>query len=495
LENKMPRDLSGNYTLPGGNPVVGGTIIDVAWANPTMEDIAVQLNNVFTRDGLLGPLAPWKLTDGVQAAPSLTFNSELGLGLFRESQGVLGVATENIVVARFKPTGLQLSHPLNLDRLLLADGTVAAPSLTFADDLNTGIFSSAAGNLNVSILGVGRAVFSASGLNVNGDITGSVFKGSRLELTGDIVTDGTVSAGGMVATTTLQARTNASIANLFIGYPVAAGLMYRSDVDTVILRTGDGPTNFANYFFNLTQFVAPDLVHCKHLIAQGGVGSYNPPADPNACALRLDGDYGGGMLFNAGVNGFASMYIVGGGHVRLRTYSVSPALDHIHQFNSDGSVYSKVFYGYTDATHFTYHGWDGANATAAYMRHLTYIAHIYLNNIGQIVFTQFAGAVGGIAMTIDGAGVAIAGTLHLKGRPITHTECSVAVTDGNGNATVAFAATFAGIPAVICTGDSAAKIICTVNNRTVNGFSIKTCNDAGQDVAAVFSWIAMQGTQ
>ena len=53
----MPRNLSGVYTLPTGNPVVTGTIIDVAWANPTMADIAAQMNNVVTRDGLLGPTA------------------------------------------------------------------------------------------------------------------------------------------------------------------------------------------------------------------------------------------------------------------------------------------------------------------------------------------------------------------------------------------------------------------------------------------------------
>lgn len=53
----MPRDISGNYTLPAGNPVVDDTIIDVNWANPTMADIATQLNNVWTRDGNLGPTA------------------------------------------------------------------------------------------------------------------------------------------------------------------------------------------------------------------------------------------------------------------------------------------------------------------------------------------------------------------------------------------------------------------------------------------------------
>jgi microcystin-dependent protein len=117
----MPRDASGNYTLPLGNPVQGSTVIDVNWANPTMADIATQLNNVFTRDGLLGPLAPWKLTDGVAAAPSMTFNSELGMGLFRESQNVMGVAIGGSVVARFSTTGLGVEGAIGRNGTAIAE--------------------------------------------------------------------------------------------------------------------------------------------------------------------------------------------------------------------------------------------------------------------------------------------------------------------------------------------------------------------------------------
>ena len=60
----MPRDISGNYTLPAGNPVVVGTIIDVNWANPTLNDIAAQLNNVLTLDGITRPLAPIAFLSG-----------------------------------------------------------------------------------------------------------------------------------------------------------------------------------------------------------------------------------------------------------------------------------------------------------------------------------------------------------------------------------------------------------------------------------------------
>ena len=85
LETDMPRDSSGNYTLPLGNPVVDGTVIETTWANPTMEDIAYQLNHVLTQDGLLGPTAPFKVLSGTLGAPGLAFGDAVTTGMFRAS--------------------------------------------------------------------------------------------------------------------------------------------------------------------------------------------------------------------------------------------------------------------------------------------------------------------------------------------------------------------------------------------------------------------------
>jgi hypothetical protein len=90
----MPRDGSGVYSLPAGNPVVTNTIIASAWANSTLSDIAAQLNNVFTRDGLLGPTGPFKIVDGTVNAPGLAFNSEPGLGWYRVQSGIIGNAVQ-----------------------------------------------------------------------------------------------------------------------------------------------------------------------------------------------------------------------------------------------------------------------------------------------------------------------------------------------------------------------------------------------------------------
>ncbi len=101
----MPRNISGLYTLPPGNPVVEGTVIDVDWANPTMADIALQLNDVLTRDGVLGPTAPFRLVDGDAGAPGLSFASQPNLGLFRPGSGILGIASVGTEIARFSLSG------------------------------------------------------------------------------------------------------------------------------------------------------------------------------------------------------------------------------------------------------------------------------------------------------------------------------------------------------------------------------------------------------
>jgi hypothetical protein len=63
----------------------------------------------------------------------------------------------------------------------LSDGTVGSPSLNFATETSTGIYRATSGQMNVAILGVNLASFSATGLSVTGTgtftggISGGVF--------------------------------------------------------------------------------------------------------------------------------------------------------------------------------------------------------------------------------------------------------------------------------------------------------------------------------
>jgi microcystin-dependent protein len=47
----MPRDSQGLYTLPAGNPVTAGTLIEAQWANSTMPDIGSALTGSVPRNG------------------------------------------------------------------------------------------------------------------------------------------------------------------------------------------------------------------------------------------------------------------------------------------------------------------------------------------------------------------------------------------------------------------------------------------------------------
>ena len=79
----MSRDASGNYTLPAGNPVAGGTLISTTWANPTMADLAAEITNSLDRNGRGGMLVPFLNADGTVITPGISFTNEPSSGLYR----------------------------------------------------------------------------------------------------------------------------------------------------------------------------------------------------------------------------------------------------------------------------------------------------------------------------------------------------------------------------------------------------------------------------
>lgn len=105
----MPRDASGFYTLPSSNPVTPGTVIESAWANDTMDDIAAQLNNVLTADGLVGYSGPAKFVDGNAGAPGIAFNAQPSTGIWRSpSTGGVNFSTLGVQTFGANPSGLSV---------------------------------------------------------------------------------------------------------------------------------------------------------------------------------------------------------------------------------------------------------------------------------------------------------------------------------------------------------------------------------------------------
>jgi len=220
----MPRDSSGTYLLPSGNPVATDTIIESAWANNTLSDIAVAMTNSLDRFGSSTMQKELLIQDGTQAKPGLAFGSETTTGLFRKQQYVLGISINNNDVAEFSVTGAKfptgLSQPFITDVLKLADGTLAAPALAFTSEATLGLYRQAAGLLGVAgSLRIGGAAYAGLGVRDGGAYGGT---GPNANYDG-IVVESSGHSGISVMT---PAANNGGIAFGRPGVPYAGSISY-----------------------------------------------------------------------------------------------------------------------------------------------------------------------------------------------------------------------------------------------------------------------------
>lgn len=154
----MPRNSSGTYTLPAGNPVVPGDTIDAAWANDTLNDLATEITNSLSRTGAGGMLAPFRVTNGSSSAPSLAFVSETNTGFYRAGTAEVWFVVQGVPMMVWSSVGVAM----NTGKTFTVPGAV-----TFGSTL------SVAGAVSLaSTLGVTGAITASGG--VIGDVTGNV---------------------------------------------------------------------------------------------------------------------------------------------------------------------------------------------------------------------------------------------------------------------------------------------------------------------------------
>jgi len=107
----MPRDGSGNYTLPAGNPVISGTTISSAVNNTTMSDLAVAMTDSLSRTGSGGMLVPFLNADGVVALPGIAWANQPNMGFYRPGLDEMRVSVAGIDKARFTSDA---SNPMDI---------------------------------------------------------------------------------------------------------------------------------------------------------------------------------------------------------------------------------------------------------------------------------------------------------------------------------------------------------------------------------------------
>lgn len=105
----MSRDSGGNYTLPAGNPVAPRTIIEVDWANPTMNDIATALTDSLSRTGLGGMLVPFRNADGTVSSPGMTWVNEPSSGWYRKAAADFWYSVNSVDIFGISSAGITLA--------------------------------------------------------------------------------------------------------------------------------------------------------------------------------------------------------------------------------------------------------------------------------------------------------------------------------------------------------------------------------------------------
>lgn len=148
----MPRDSNGTYTLPAGNPVVSGTTISSTWANSTLSDIATALTDSLSRDGEGSMAAPLQLADGSIGAPGLTWANETTTGWYRAGSGDI----------RFAISGGDKTQ-ITTNGFAVTPGTAALPSYTFIGDTDTGMYRSGANEISFSTNGTVKVTIASAG--------------------------------------------------------------------------------------------------------------------------------------------------------------------------------------------------------------------------------------------------------------------------------------------------------------------------------------------
>jgi hypothetical protein len=160
----MPRNSSGTYSLPAGNPVAPNTLIETSWANPTMADLGAGITDSLDRNGRGSMLAQLKLTDGTVAAPGFAFTSETTTGMYRAAANTLAFAVAGVLAMSMNATTIAFNKTVSFtNAVAFPQGTAGAPGVAFSLDLDTGMWSPGADTLAWATGGVERLRISSTG--------------------------------------------------------------------------------------------------------------------------------------------------------------------------------------------------------------------------------------------------------------------------------------------------------------------------------------------
>jgi hypothetical protein len=224
----MPFNGTGTYLTPAGNPVATGTVIQSAWANGLVNDVAATFTNVLPRDGQASMIGQLKIADGNNAVPGMGFNSESATGVFRPTAGAIALSAGGSEVLR----GVQGARILlgtntddGINRLQVSGNIVASGSLVavrFTGNVNA--TTAALGTLTVSGTSAFTGNTALGNLVVSGSSTLAAVHAASADFSGN-VTIGT-GASSIAASGDLTVRRSAASGTGAIYFGSGASSIY-----------------------------------------------------------------------------------------------------------------------------------------------------------------------------------------------------------------------------------------------------------------------------
>ena len=121
------------------------------FGNGTSNATISAANITLSGSGTISSSGPFVFPAGTVSAPSVTFTGDLNTGFYNIAADTIGAATNGVERVRVDTAAVTSTLPY-----VAPAGTVSAPSLTFASDLNTGFYQIAADTIGVTTNGVER---------------------------------------------------------------------------------------------------------------------------------------------------------------------------------------------------------------------------------------------------------------------------------------------------------------------------------------------------
>ena len=192
----MPRDGNGRYVLPAGNPVISGTVIDTAWANPTMEDIANALTNSLSRTGNGGMLTPMLFANGSVGQPGISWQDEPNSGFYRAGNDDMRVSVNGVAVMQWTPLNMIMSTDITASNGYKVNANLVLASTALQSGGNVSELTNDVPYATTSQL----SGFLSSGDNIS-ELTNDAHYATTTQLSGYLPVDGSANMSGTLNNT------------------------------------------------------------------------------------------------------------------------------------------------------------------------------------------------------------------------------------------------------------------------------------------------------